>query len=182
MAVDHRLDDMAHNWLHSKKQRERPQQHRPAGIDGYRQSKRERGRDDGADVGYEAEDCRQDAPQDRAWNAYQPQTYPNRHAKGAIQNELSQEKPTKASRRVVERRRSSLEVVGAGQPNEPVTKIFALKQNEDDENDDDAGCREGMNKRGNQSPKALQCPRIGLAYFYRNGCLWSRGTRTHDRV
>jgi hypothetical protein len=48
-----------------------------------------------------------------------------------------------------------LEVIGAGQPNEPVTKIFALKQNEYDENDDDAGCRERVNKRGDQSPQAL---------------------------
>ena len=89
MTVDHRLDDMADNRLHSKKKRERPKQHRPAGIDGYRKSKRERRRDDGADVGYEAEYCRQDAPEDRAWRAYQPQTYPNHHAKGTVQNELS---------------------------------------------------------------------------------------------
>ncbi len=101
---------MADDRLYNKKKRERPQQHRPAGIDGYRQSERERGRDDSADVGYEAEDCCQDAPQDRAWNANEPQPYPNHDAKRAVHNELSQEKPTKAARRVVERRCRTLEV------------------------------------------------------------------------
>src|SRR3984893_13465551 len=182
MTVDHRLDDMADNRLHSKKKRERPKKHRPAGIDGYRQSKRERRRDDGADVGYEAEDCRQDAPKDRAWRADQPQAYPNHRTKGTVQNELSQEKPPEACGRVVERRCGSLEVIGARQPNEPVTKIFALKQNEDDENDDDAGCREGMNERRDQGPQALQRTGIGLAYFHRNGRLGLRGIGTNDRA
>ena len=104
----------------------------------------------------------------------EPQTYPDHHAKGAVHDELGQEKPTKAPRRVVERRCGALEVIGAGQPNDPVTKIFALKQNEDDENDDDAGRRERMNERGDQSPQALQRTWIGLAYFHRNGRLRSR--------
>jgi hypothetical protein len=43
---------------------------------------------------------RQDAPQDRAWNADDPQTNPNHPAKGAIHDELGQEKPTEPPRRV----------------------------------------------------------------------------------
>src|ERR1700751_5541961 len=156
MAVDHGLDDMAHNRFHSQKERKCPQQHRPAGVDGHSQSERESCRDDGADIRYEAEDCRQDAPKDRAWCANEPQTYPDHDPKGTIQNELSQEKPTKAPRCVVERRCSSLQIMGSGQPNEPVTKIFALEQNEDHENDDDARGRERMNKWSDQGAQALQ--------------------------
>ena len=62
------------------------------------------------DVGNEAESCRQDAPKDRAWNPDEPQTYPDHHAKCAVQDELSQEQPAKAARRVVERRRRTLEI------------------------------------------------------------------------
>jgi hypothetical protein len=165
---------MADDRFNNYKERKRPQKHRPAGIDGDRQGERECSGDDGAYVRYEAEYRRQDAPKDRAWNAYEPQTHPDHNSKGAIDYKLSQKKSAKTPRRVVERRCSTLEVIRAGQPNDSVTEIFALNQNEYDKNDDDAGRRERMNERGDQSPQALQRTRIGLAYFHGNGRLWSR--------
>src|ERR1700730_8592526 len=71
-AVYHRLDNMADYRFNNYKERKRPQKHRPAGIDGDRKGERECSGDDGAYVWYEAEYRRQDAPEDRTWNDYEP--------------------------------------------------------------------------------------------------------------
>jgi hypothetical protein len=55
-----------------------------------------------------------------------------------------------------------------------------LKQNEDHENNDDAGRREGMNQRGDQGPQAFQRAGIGLTYFHRNRRHWPGDAGSED--
>jgi hypothetical protein len=73
-------------------------------------------------------------------------------------------------------RRCSLQVVRAREPDQAVSEIFALNQDEDHEDDDDAGCRQGIEQRRYQGPQVLQCSRIRLADFDRNRsdrrCIW----------
>src|SRR6476660_2402332 len=59
-----------------------------------------------------------------------------------------------------------------GQPDQTITKILALKQNEDDKNDDDPRGCEWVKQRGNKALQTLQCAWIGLADFHRNGFEW----------
>jgi hypothetical protein len=59
--------------------------------------------------------------------------------------------------------------VRAGQPYESVTEIFALKQNEDHEDNDDARGRERMKQGRDQRSQALQRARVGLTHFDLNG-------------
>src|SRR6478735_6357370 len=145
---DDRLDD--------HKQRERPKQHGPGRIDGDSQSQRKCGSDCRADVGYETQHRCQDAPQNRAGNANQPQARPDNDSEASVQKELNQEKPAKTARSVVKCRCSTLQVMRARQPDQSITKILALKQNEDDKNDDDARCGEGMEQWGNEALQTFQ--------------------------
>src|SRR5438046_2593194 len=66
---------MPNDRLNHQKQRDRPQQHGPGWINGDRQSERKGRRDNCPYVRYEAQHRCEDAPQDRAWNADQPETH-----------------------------------------------------------------------------------------------------------
>ena len=57
----------------------------------------------------------------------------------------------------------------ARQPDQSITKILALKQNEDDKNDDDARCGEGMEQWGNEALQTFQRAWIRLTDFDGNG-------------
>ena len=57
----------------------------------------------------------------------------------------------------------------ACQPDQPIAKILALKQNEDDKNDDNARCCERMEQRRDKALQTLQRAWIRLADFHRNG-------------
>ena len=90
-------------------------------------------------------------------------------AEASVQKELNQEKPAKAARCVIKGGRGTLQVMRTGQPDQPITKILALKQNEDDKNDDDARCCERMEQRRNKALQTLQRAWIGLTDFHGNG-------------
>ena len=168
VPVDHRLDDMSDDRLDDEKQRGRPDQHRPAGVDGGRQGQGEQRRDDGADIGHEAKDGREDAPEHRARDANEPQARSDHDAKGRIQGELHEEEATETACRVVERRGRLLQILRAGKLDEPIPEILALQENEDDENDRDAGGRERLQQRRNQRGDAFQRTRRRLTHLDRD--------------
>src|SRR3954470_18364426 len=76
---------MSNDWFHNQKERQCPQQHGPARVDGYGKSKRKSSRDSGADVRYEAQHRSQNAPENRTGNTYDPQTNANSHTEGSVQ-------------------------------------------------------------------------------------------------
>jgi hypothetical protein len=78
---------------------------------------------------------------------------------------LRQKQPAEARRGIVERRRRSLQIMRAREPDQAISKILALDQDEDDEDDDDAGGRQRIEQWRNQGPQILQGSRVGLPYF-----------------
>ena len=72
LAVDQRLDHMAHQRLGDEEQGERHSAIDQPGIDGGGEGDRQRAGDEGADIGHEAHQRREDAPQQRARHADQP--------------------------------------------------------------------------------------------------------------
>ena len=104
------------------------------------------------------------------------------HAESRVDRQLSEKQPAKARRGIVQRRRRSLQIVRAREPDQTVSKILALDQDEDDEDDDDAGGRERIEQRRNQGSQILQRARIRLAHFNRDrrdrpGRIWTAETR-----
>ena len=77
-------------------------QHGPAGIHGNCKREWECGSDGRADVRDEAQHCGQDAPQDRTWDADNPQADPDNESEGTVQKKLGQEKPAEAARGVIQ--------------------------------------------------------------------------------
>ena len=76
MSVNHRFYHMPDDRLDDKKQGERPKQHGPGWIDGDSKNQRKGCSDSRADIRYEAQHRCQNAPQDRAGDANQPQALP----------------------------------------------------------------------------------------------------------
>src|SRR3954470_6133526 len=101
---------MAYHGLHNEKQSQRPQQHGPVRINRHGESERKRGGDEGADVGNEAKDRRQNAPQNRTRNPDKPETHADDDAEGSVQQKLDQEQASQTRRRVVQRGGGTLEV------------------------------------------------------------------------
>src|SRR6188768_804559 len=159
---------MPDDRLHHQKQRESPQQHVPAWIDRNGQREREGSSNDRTYVGDKAEYACQDAPQDGAWNADQPQTDSDHQAKRSVQEKLDQEEPAEAPRGVVDRSRRSLQVMRTSEPYQSVTQIFTLKQNENDKDDDNTGGSQRVKEGGDQGLQTFKCAGIRLTHFHRN--------------
>ena len=89
---------------------------------------------------------------------------------GVAEKELPVWRMIAASPRAIATRGRALAAVlaSAGIPAETIAQIVALKQNEDDKDDDNAGRGERMEQRRDQRAQALQCPRSRLADFDRN--------------
>jgi len=62
-----------------------------------------------------------------------------------------------------------LKIVRTGNPDEPISQVLLLQQDEDDENKDDARCREGLDQRRYQCRERLKRAGIWLSHFNRDG-------------
>ena len=68
-------------------------------------------------------------------------------AEPGIERELSQEQAAETAAGIVKRGRSALQVLRAGEADQPVSEILLLKQNEYNEDDDDSGRRQRLDQR-----------------------------------
>jgi hypothetical protein len=69
-----------------------------------------------------------------------PIATPRHEPKAGIERELREKQPAQPPARVIYCRGGTLKVVCFGETDHPVSQVLLLQQDEDDKNDDDAGC------------------------------------------
>ena len=84
VAIDQRLDQLAHDRLHHEVEGSGPQQHGPARIDGRRQRQRHHGGERRADIGHEAQQRAENAPHHRRGDADEGQPRADDHAERRV--------------------------------------------------------------------------------------------------
>lgn len=169
MPIKQRFNDVAHYGLDDDKERRRPQQHGPSRVDRRRKCQRKHGRDDSADIGHEAQNGGENAPQDGAGNSDDPQTDADHDTERSIHGELHQKQPAQAGCGVVERGGRLLQIMRARELDETIPQVLPLQQHEDDKNGDDACRGEGVDQRRKQCCNALQSGGGRLANLDRYG-------------
>ncbi len=138
MAVEKRLDDLAEHAFEQDEQGERPERHRPAGIDGGGQRDGQDGRDVGTDIGDEAEHHADDAPQHRTGHTDDGEADADQEAERGIDRELGEEIARQAARRVVDSDGGAVQVARTEQADQTVAEILLLDEDEDRDDEDDA--------------------------------------------
>jgi hypothetical protein len=182
LAIDERLDDVAHERLGDDEQRRRPQHHRPAGIDGGGEPDRQQRRDEGADIGHEAQQRRENAPQHRARHADDPQPGRGPDPEGGVERELGEVEAREPARRVVHGGGGAVQVARPEQPDHAVAQILALEQDEDQHHEGDAEHRQRVQDRRDEALRELERREIGLADLDRQRLLrLGRGLRRRLR-
>ena len=120
---------------------------RPSRGDRERQGDREQRRDHRPDVGDEAQDGRQQAPQDRIRHADEIQPDPDGDAVEQVDHQLHQQVAADPLRGVVHRLGGPGDVAGADQADDPIAQILALEQHEDHEHHHQPGGRDRRDQR-----------------------------------
>ncbi len=157
VPVQQRFQHVAHQRLDHQEESRRPHQHPPAGIHRCRERQRKHCRDDGADIRYETENRRQDAPKHRTGDPDDPQSHADHHPEGDIQSELNKKKPAQTCRRVIERSGRFLQVMRTRKFEETVSQILPLQENEDDEYCGDARGGQRPEQGRNQRRNVFEC-------------------------
>src|SRR5208283_3026037 len=85
------------------------------------------------------------------------------------ERDLSEEKPAEPLSRVVECCSRALNILRAGESDQPVPQILPLSENEDDKNHDDRTGGEGTNQRRDDGPERLQSAGGRFRDFHLNG-------------
>ena len=111
---------------------------------------------------------RDDAPEQRVRHADAPQPNADQHAEAGVERGLREQIAAETPSGVIQTLGGALQIVRAGEANEPVTNILPLEQEEHHEDDDDAGGCQRLNQRADDGLDDLQCRRIGLMYFDRH--------------
>jgi len=83
-AIEPRLDYLTGDPLGNKEETDDPEQHRPPRIDGNGEGCWKCGGDNGADVGDEPQEHREDAPEYRVRYADEPQPAADQHAQTRV--------------------------------------------------------------------------------------------------
>ena len=122
----------------------------PAGIDRDSERERKEGRHDRPDIGDEAQQAAEHAPEDRVRNSDQPEPDADRDRVGRVHDQLHQQIAPDPPRGIVERLCRARQVARAGKADEAVAQIFALQEHEDHEHDHDAGRGERADKRADR--------------------------------
>ena len=148
VAVDQRLDHLPGDELHHEVECCGPDDHGPAGVDGRSERHGEEGGADRADIGDEAQQAGQDAPEHRVGNADDQQADADDDGEGGVDAELGEEIAAEAAAAVIDGDRGAVEVVGAEQADEAVAQVLALEQGEDGDDEDDADRGERGEYRG----------------------------------
>ena len=144
LALHDRLDHVAHDRLGDDVERQRHQEHRPAGVDGGGEQQRKRRGDDRADERHEPHQHRQHAPQDGARDADHPQAKADDDAEGGVDGGERQEVAAEAVARVVHGGGGLFQVVRADEADGAVAHVLAPHQQEQHEQDHEAGRRQGL--------------------------------------
>src|SRR4029077_10481482 len=103
LAVEPGLDHLTGDPLGNKEETDDPEQHRPPRSDGNGESCRKCGGDNGADVGDEPQEHREDAPEYRVRYADEPQPAADQHAQTRVDPGLKEEIAAEAAGGVVQR-------------------------------------------------------------------------------
>src|SRR5258705_5510775 len=99
---------MPYNGFDDNKQGEGPEKHGPGRINCNGESQRKRSCYGRPDVRHKAQHRCENAPQNGAWNANQPQARSDNDTKTSIQKELNEEKSAKSACRIVKGGRGAL--------------------------------------------------------------------------
>ena len=162
VTVGKRLHQLANDGLDAAQGRDGPQAHRPARIDRGREPDGQHRADDGSDIWDEPRDREDDAEQDGARHADQPQHRPDRHTRRRVQRALGQQIAAEALSAVVDGSRRALQIAGPEQADGPVPQVLPLKQDEDDEDQDDKGGGERVDERREDQRDGLHRTHGGL--------------------
>ena len=147
MAVQQRLDHLAHQQVAQQEQAEHHDRQRPPGRDGQRQQHRRHDGDDAAYVGHEPHQRRQYPPQHRVRQPHPPQPGGDEHAERRIERQLEQEVAGQPPRRVVHRQDRPVQVLPPDQAHHPVPQVLTRQQHEHREHDDHAQRRQRAEQR-----------------------------------
>jgi len=148
VAVEQRLDHLAHEQFAGAEEDEHEQGERPAGDHGEGQSEWGGDGDDGADEGHEAHHGGEDPPQDGVGQARDGQAAGDEGAEAGVDGHLEQEVARKPVRCVVQGQDGSVQVRPADEADQAVAQVFAEQQHEDDEDEDQARGADGTQQRG----------------------------------
>ena len=180
MAVEKWLDNLPENRLDCEEERTRPEQHGPSRVDRNGESGREHCGDDRPNVGHETQQHRENAPEHRIRDADEPQPSSDQSPEASVNCRLHQEIAAEAASGIVQPLGCSLEITSTSEPNEAVSKVFALQQKKNDENYNDTCCSQWLNKRANDRLYYLQRRRVGLVDLDRDR--WLRLSPTQRRT
>ncbi len=182
LAEEQGLDDVTHQRLNDDEERRRPKQHRPTRIDGDGQRERKQRRKERADIGHEPHHAGENAPEDGARNADEPQAQRNDHGEGGVQAELHEIQAAQPMGRIVDGGGGALDVVRPREPDHAIPEILALEQNEHDEDDDQARRRQRVDDGRDEIDQRLHRPGLGRMCLDGNGpdrlgpwLAWRRG-------
>ena len=180
VAVEQRLDHLPEHRLGDQEQRRGLDHHRPARIDRGGQDHRADPGREGADIGDEAHQRREHAPQERVGHADDPEPDADEHAEGGVHAELGEEVGAEPARGVVHRHRRAVQVARPEQADHAVAQVLALHQQEHDDHQHDADRGQRLDDRAQHLLGEHQRRGLGLLHPHElrlGGVVARRGRR-----
>lgn len=180
LTVEQGFDDVSGHGLGDEEQPCGGEHHAPARVDRSCERDRKKGRDEPADEWYEPHEPGKDAPQRGIGNADHPEPGRDDDAEAGIEESLDQKEAAKPACGIIEGGRCALQVSRAGQPQEAVTDILALQQDEQEEQHDERAGRKRGQERTYQLGDGLEAFGLGMSYLNRQR-LWLARVRLRFR-
>ena len=177
--VEPGLDDVVADELGQEEQPDHPQQHRPAGIDRDREGDREQRGQERAEIGHEAQDGGQHAPQDRIGHPDEIEGKADGDAIGEVHDQLHEQVAAHPPGRIVESVRALLKVSCSGKLDEAVPQVLLLEQHEDHEDHDEARRGDRGEQRADHGLDHLERLRLGASSLTVMGS-WRAGPTPRD--
>ena len=98
-------------------------------------------------------------------NADQPEADADRQTEGGVERDLRQKEPAQPLTGLVEGGGGPLNVLGSGEPDEPIPEILALQQDEDHEDHDNPGGRKRRQQGFDDRNQCRESAWIRLFHF-----------------
>jgi hypothetical protein len=136
--IEQRLHDVVADELQHQDEPDCQQHHVPAGIHREGEGDRKEGREHGPDIGDEAHQRGERAPEDPPRHADEPEPERHRDAVAHVHDQLHQEVTRDARSRLLHRLGHAVQVA-AQEPDQPSAQIAAVEQGEEGEDEHDAG-------------------------------------------